>query len=113
MPPSRAWLALPVALVLAVLAPGGPAAAQNPIKIGDINSYSGVGAAFTAPYRAAVEMALDEINAKGGVLGRKIEVVFRDDKLRPDEGSKHAQELVFQENVDFLIGTFSPSQGVC
>jgi len=89
-----------------------PADAQAPIKIGEINSYSGVGAAFTAPYRAAVEMALEEINAKGGVLGRRIEVIFRDDKLRPDEGIKHAQELVFQEKVDFLMGTFSSAVGL-
>jgi branched-chain amino acid transport system substrate-binding protein len=89
-----------------------PAAAQAPIRIGDINSYSGTGAAFTAPYRAAVEMALDEVNQKGGVLGRKVEVLFRDDKLRPDEGIKHAQELVLQEKVDFLMGTFSSAVGL-
>jgi branched-chain amino acid transport system substrate-binding protein len=90
----------------------GAAGAQAPIRIGEINSYSGVGAAFTAPYRAAVEMALEEINGRGGVLGRKLEVLFRDDKLRPDEGIKHAQELVFQEKVDFLMGTFSSAVGL-
>jgi branched-chain amino acid transport system substrate-binding protein len=95
-----------------VLAPAAPAGAQGPIKIGEINSYSGVGAAFTAPYRAALEMAVEEINARGGVLGRKIEVIFRDDKLRPDEGIKHAQELLFQEKVDFLMGTFSSAVGL-
>jgi branched-chain amino acid transport system substrate-binding protein len=101
-------------VLAATLVLGGvlPAAAQAPIKIGDINSYSGTGAAFTAPYRAAVEMALDEVNQKGGVLGRKVEVVFRDDKLRPDEGIKHAQELVLQEKVDFLMGTFSSAVGL-
>jgi branched-chain amino acid transport system substrate-binding protein len=90
----------------------GPVAAQAPIRIGEINSYSGVGAAFTAPYRAALEMAVEETNARGGLLGRKIEVLFRDDKLRPDEGIKHAQELVFQEQVDFLMGTFSSAVGL-
>lgn len=102
-------------LVLAlvpVLFAAAPAWAQGPIRIGEINSYSGVGAAFTAPYRAALEMALEEINGRGGVLGRKLEVVFRDDKLRPDEGIKHAQELVFQERVDFLMGTFSSAVGL-
>jgi branched-chain amino acid transport system substrate-binding protein len=57
-------------------------------------------------------MALEEINGKGGVLGRKLEVIFRDDKLRPDEAIKHAQELVFQEKVDFLMGTFSSAVGL-
>src|SRR5574342_1196911 len=101
--------ALVVSLVLVVSV---PAWAQGPIKIGEINSYSGVGAAFTAPYRAAVEMALEEINARGGLLGRKVEVIFRDDKLRPDEGIKHAQELLFQDRVDFLMGTFSSAVGL-
>lgn len=105
----RVVLALALVLAPAVVT---PAAAQAPIRIGEINSYSGVGAAFTAPYRASLEMALDEINARGGVLGRKIEVLFRDDKLRPDEGIKHAQELVFQEKVDFLMGTFSSAVGL-
>jgi branched-chain amino acid transport system substrate-binding protein len=99
-------------IVVLALIPVVPAAAQTPIRIGEINSYSGVGAAFTAPYRAALEMALEEINQKGGVLGRRIEVTFRDDKLRPDEAIKHAQELVFQERVDFLMGTFSSAVGL-
>jgi branched-chain amino acid transport system substrate-binding protein len=102
---------LALAAVLTV-APAGPVRAQAPIRIGEINSYSGVGAAFTAPYRAAVEMALEEINQRGGVLGRRVEVLFRDDKLRPDEGIKHAQELLFQEKVDFLMGTFSSAVGL-
>ena len=79
-------------LVLALGA--GPAAAQAPIKVGEINSYSGIGAPFTGPYKAGVEMAVEEINAKGGVLGRKLEVLFRDDKGQPAEAVKHAQELV-------------------
>ncbi|PYM67493.1 MAG: ABC transporter substrate-binding protein [Candidatus Rokuibacteriota bacterium] len=106
--PSRVRI-VGLALALGLI---GPAWAQAPIKIGDINSYSGTGAAFTAPYRAAVEMALEEINQQGGLLGRKVEVLFRDDKLRPDEGIKHAQELVLQERVEFLMGTFSSAVGL-
>src|SRR5262245_11058180 len=110
VPVTRSRLIL-AALVLALGAVSS-AWAQTPIKIGEINSYSGTGAAFTAPYRAALEMAVEEINQKGGVLGRRIEVLFRDDKLRPDEAIKHAQELVFQEKVDFLMGTFSSAVGL-
>ncbi|GIX47236.1 MAG: twin-arginine translocation pathway signal protein [Candidatus Tectimicrobiota bacterium] len=84
----------------------------QPIRIGEINSYSGVGAAFTKPYRDAVELAQEEINAAGGVLGRPLEILFRDDKLRPDEAVKHAQELVFQQRVHFLMGTFSSAVGL-
>src|SRR5512146_1503162 len=91
------------ALLLALGA--GPAAAQAPIKIGDINTYSGIGAPFTGPYRAGVEMAVEEINAKGGVLGRKLEVVFRDDKGQPAEAVKHAQDVVEAEKVALIAGT--------
>ena len=78
--------------------------AQAPIKIGEINSFSGIGAPFTGPYRAAVEMAVEEVNAKGGVLGRKVEVIFRDDKGQPAEAVKHAQELVASEKVAPHLG---------
>ena len=98
-------------LVMWLLA-AGPAAAQGPIKIGEINSYSGIGAPFTGPYRQAVEMAVDEVNARGGVLGRKIEVVFRDDKGQPAEAVKHAQELVAGEKVALIAGTFLSNVGL-
>ncbi len=102
-------------LIMMLLAlPGAvtPAGAQAPIKIGDINSYSGIGAPFTGPYRAGVEMAVEEINAKGGVLGRKVEVAFRDDKGQPAEAVKHAQELVESEKVALIAGTFLSNVGL-
>lgn len=89
-----------------------PIEAQPPIKIGDINSYSGIGAAFTGPYRQAVEMAIEDVNAKGGVLGRKVEVIFRDDKGQPAEAVKHAQELVASDKVALLAGTFLSNVGL-
>ena len=97
-----------VGLVVASL----PAAAQGPIKIGEINSFSGIGAPFTGPYRTAVEMAVEEVNAKGGVLGRKVEVLFRDDKGQPAEAVKHAQELVASEKVALVSGTFLSNVGL-
>jgi len=87
-------------------------AQQPPIKIGEINSFSGIGAPFTGPYRSAVEMAVEEVNAKGGVLGRKIEVLFRDDKGQPAEAVKHAQELVASEKVALVSGTFLSNVGL-
>jgi len=97
-------------LILALGA--APAAAQAPIKLGEINSYSGIGAPFTGPYKAGVEMAVEEINAKGGVLGRKLEVLFRDDKSQPAEAVKHAQELVESEKVALIAGTFLSNAGL-
>src|SRR5574341_319409 len=101
-------------VLVAVLALGAatPAVAQGPIKIGEINSFSGIGAPFTGPYRAAVEMAVEEINARGGVLGRKVEVTFRDDKGQPAEAVKHAQELVASEKVHLISGTFLSNVGL-
>ena len=104
----------PLSLTAAVLllTPGaGPAAAQAPIKLGDINTYSGIGAPFTGPYRQGVEMAVEEINAKGGVLGRKLEVLFRDDKGQPAEAVKHAQELVESDKVVMITGSFLSNVG--
>jgi branched-chain amino acid transport system substrate-binding protein len=98
------------ALLLALGA--APAAAQAPIKLGDINTYSGIGAPFTGPYRVGVEMAVEEINASGGVLGRKLEVVFRDDKGQPAEAVKHAQELVESDKVVMITGTFLSNVGL-
>jgi len=95
-----------------IAAGAGSAAAQAPIKIGDINSYSGIGAPFTGPYRAGVEMAVEEINAKGGVLGRKVEVLFRDDKGQPAEAVKHAQELVESDKVVMITGSFLSNVGL-
>src|ERR687887_962449 len=101
---------LATVLLLASLA--GPVPAQAPVKIGEINSFSGIGAPFTGPYRQAVDMAVEEINAKGGVLGRKLEVVFRDDKGQPAEAQKHAQELVASERVALISGTFLSNVGL-
>jgi branched-chain amino acid transport system substrate-binding protein len=88
------------------------APAQAPIRIGEINSYSGIGAPFTVPYREAVEMAVDEVNAKGGLEGRRVEVVFRDDKGQPAEAVKHAQELVTAGQVRLLAGGFLSNVGL-
>jgi branched-chain amino acid transport system substrate-binding protein len=99
--------------LLALTAAVGPAAAQGkPIRIGEINSYSGLATVYTFPYREGLLMAAKEINDSGGVLGRPIEFVFRDDKLKPDEAVKAARELVGQEKVDFLAGCISSGVGL-
>src|SRR5262245_50957380 len=100
-------------VLLVVLASAGPAAAQaKPIRIGEINSYSGLATVYTFPYKEGLLMAAKEINDAGGVLGRPIEFIFRDDKLKPDEAVKAARELVGQEKVDFLAGCISSGVGL-
>ena len=89
-----------------------PAQDKKPIRIGEINSYSGLATVYTFPYRDGLQMAAKEINDAGGILGRPIEFVFRDDKLKPDEAVKAARELVGQEKVDFLAGCISSGVGL-
>lgn len=102
------WLALGAALAL-----GAPAAQaqQPPIKLGELNSYA-QWAAFTVPYRNGWQMALEEINAKGGVLGRKIEIVSRDDGATTGSATRVADELVSREGVSLLFGSFLSNVGV-
>ncbi|NOY44742.1 MAG: ABC transporter substrate-binding protein [Deltaproteobacteria bacterium] len=96
---------LPFLLALLTMVPGALALAGEPIKIGEINSYSRV-PQFLDPYKKGWEMAVDEINAAGGVLGRKLVVISRDDGGKPDVAERHATELVQNEKVSLLAGTF-------
>lgn len=88
-----------------------PAAAQAPIKIGELNSYK-VFPAFLEPYKKGIELAVEEVNAAGGVLGRKIEVVSRDDNGNPGDAVRVAEELLSREGASFLIGTFPSNVGL-
>ncbi len=96
---------------LVALALVGPAAAQAPIKIGELNSYK-VFPAFLEPYKKGIELAVEEVNAAGGVLGRKIEVVSRDDNGNPGDAVRVAEELLSREGAAFLIGTFPSNVGL-
>ena len=100
-----------VAASLATLGLAGPAAAQAPIKIGEMNSYT-VFPAFLEPYKKGIELAVEEVNAAGGVLGRKIEVVSRDDNGNPGDAVRVAEELLSREGAAFLIGTFPSNVGL-
>ncbi len=82
-----------------------PAAAQDTIKIGELNSYKSQ-PAFLDPYKKGMELALEEINAKGGVKGKKLELIIRDDGGNPGEAVRVAEELVTREGVTMIAGTF-------
>lgn len=98
------------AAALATLA--RPAYAQaTPIKVGELNSYSRM-AAFAVPYRNAMQLALEQMNAAGGVKGRPLEFVFRDDGSTPGDAVRVAEELLTRENVSFLVGTFLSNVGL-
>ncbi|MFY3383947.1 ABC transporter substrate-binding protein [Paracidovorax sp. MALMAid1276] len=82
-----------------------PAFAQDMIKIGEINSYKAQ-PAFLEPYKKGMELAVDEINGSGGVLGKKLQLVIRDDNANPGDAVRAAEELVSREKVDVLTGSF-------
>ena len=109
---SMRWVSALFALWTVIAAAGSAAAQGKAIRIGEINSYSGLATVYTFPYREGIHMAVKEINDAGGVLGRPLEFIFRDDKLKPDEAVKAARELVGQEKVDFLAGCISSGVGL-
>jgi branched-chain amino acid transport system substrate-binding protein len=101
------------AVTFAVLTAAGtaPALAQDAIKIGELNSYKSQ-PAFLEPYKRGIELALDEINAAGGVLGRKLEFVIRDDGGNPGEAVRVAEELTTREGTNLIAGTFLSNVGL-
>lgn len=110
--PSRPALCAPA--LRAVTAPlftalafgiAAPVAAQDVIRVGEINSYKAQ-PAFLDPYRKGWELALEEVNAAGGINGRKLEIISRDDGANPGDAVRVAEELVSREKVDLLAGGF-------
>ena len=85
----------------------GQAFGQDKIKIGFIADMPGIGATFYKSQKEAIEMFIEETNAKGGILGKKLELVIRDSQLKPDVGATVARELILNEKCDFLIGPTS------
>jgi branched-chain amino acid transport system substrate-binding protein len=98
---------------LAALAALGLSAAARAeeIKIGEINSYSGL-PAFTEPYRKGWQLAVEEINAKGGIGGKTLVVISKDDGGKPADAVTAANELVSKENVALIAGTFFSNIGL-
>lgn len=87
------------------------AQAQDTIKIGEINHYKRM-AAFAGPYKNGLELALEEINAAGGVLGKPLEFIFRDDQGEPGEAVKIAEELMTRDGAVMLTGTIFSHVGL-
>ena len=101
------------ALAAAVCGAAAGAFAQEAgeIRIGEINSYSAL-PSFTEPYRKGWQLAVEEINAAGGVNGKKLVVVSRDDAGKPADAVTAANELVSRENVAMISGGFFSNVGL-
>ncbi|HEX7967100.1 MAG TPA: ABC transporter substrate-binding protein [Stellaceae bacterium] len=94
------WMAAAIALVLVATA----ARAAEPIKVGQISALSGGSAKSGEGITRGLSVAIDEINAAGGLLGRKLELVRRDDESNPAKGQIAARELIDQEKVAVMFG---------
>jgi branched-chain amino acid transport system substrate-binding protein len=88
---------------------GSPSFAEKTIKVGFVDTYSGPASVYTFDVLDGFRMIVDQVNQKGGVLGRKIEHPTRDEKFKPDVGLAMAKELVMREKVDILAGTINSS----
>jgi branched-chain amino acid transport system substrate-binding protein len=99
-----------LALACATAFLSSAAFAAETIKIGFPIPLSGPTAVYGEPVLKGAEMAVAEINAKGGVLGRQLEILSRDSKANADEAVRLARELIIKDNVDLLVGTLTSAE---
>jgi branched-chain amino acid transport system substrate-binding protein len=85
----------------------GWAAEKKPIKLGVVFIMSGKMGGYGKHGTQAIQLAMDEINARGGILGRKVEAIFEDDELKVDKGVQITKKFITQDKVDFIIGPTS------
>ena len=86
------------------------ARAEDTIKVGFPIPLSGPTAVYGGPILKGAQMAVQEINAAGGVLGKKLELLPRDSKANADEAVRLSRELIIKDNVDFLLGTLTSAE---
>ncbi|MFD2737990.1 ABC transporter substrate-binding protein [Sulfitobacter aestuarii] len=99
------------AVALSLTGIGANAQSGDPIKVGEINHYKRM-AAFAEPYKQGIELALEQINEQGGVQGRPLEFIFRDDQGEPGEAIKIAEELMTSEGTVMITGSILSNVGL-
>ncbi len=105
----KSWITsvgLVIALVVMILVTSR-AMGSDPIKVGIVDDFSGSGSAIGQEALIGWKIVIDDFNSRGGLNGRKIELVTRDDKFDPEKAVKAAEELVSEDRVDFLAGSSS------
>src|SRR5215467_4821809 len=103
----RTGRSLSVIGALAAMVLGGPALAQEPIKIGVTQPLTGAFAASGNYVAQGARLAAEDINAAGGVLGKKIELIVEDNKSNPTEAVATAEKLTQKDKVPVLMGAWS------
>ena len=105
-------VALALGLALALGAWAGPAAAADPIKVGILGPFTGSLAFNAGEMKKGMELALDEINAKGGVNGRPLQLVYGDTECKPDKGLAAVKKLVTRDQVLVVGGGYCSSVNI-
>ena len=100
----RMFLTTTTAGAAALAFPAVLRAQSGPIRIGFPAPLTGPFGAIAADMKQGAEMAVDELNGKGGILGRKVELLVRDDQLKPQVGAQRTQELIEKEGCQFIVG---------
>jgi branched-chain amino acid transport system substrate-binding protein len=102
------WLVVVVVVAVGGVWMAAPALSQSKVvKIGDLGSKVGVFEGYGKYQTMGIHMAVDELNAKGGVLGHKIEVISEDDETKPAPAVRKAEKLILQDEVKLLVGAVS------
>jgi branched-chain amino acid transport system substrate-binding protein len=101
---SRNWIAGAIVATIAAGCAGGDTGDEEPITIGVLYSQSGSGQVYGVPSLLGHNMAVDKINAAGGILGRQVETVLLDDASDGETAGSLARDLITRDGVDFLIG---------
>ena len=104
----RRWIiGIGVLFISLVLVLATVLAAEKPIKLGVVFVMSGKMGGYGKHGMQAIQLALDEINGQGGILGRKIEAIFEDDEMKVDKGVQITKKFIAEDKVDFIIGPTS------
>jgi len=109
---SCVWFFVSLLLICGSVYAAEKAAKPKPIKIGAFFASSGPMGGYGKHASQAIQMALDEINASGGILGRKVEAIFEDTKLNTDVATEIVKKFIEKDKVDFLIGPTSSGVAV-
>ncbi|MCA0419909.1 MAG: ABC transporter substrate-binding protein, partial [Proteobacteria bacterium] len=105
----RTLLAGAAALAGLSALPGRALAQGAPIKIGTLTPLTGAGGPYGPVMVKAVKAVIDEVNAAGGVLGRKVELISEDDQTNPEAGVRAARKLIDVDKVSAILGTWASS----
>jgi ABC-type branched-subunit amino acid transport system substrate-binding protein len=89
----------------------GEAEESEPIRVGVLYSTTGSGAVYGVPALLGHELMVERINAGGGLLGRQVETIHRDDRSEPNDATAQARELITRYDVDFIIGGVTSAVG--